>query len=46
MPCTEAYIVEKIVIHESEALDVKCQGTLRRQEIKIYYSFFGKVELF
>ncbi len=33
--------VEKIVIHESEALD----GKLRRQEIEIYYSFVGKVEL-
>ena len=38
--------VEKIVIHESEALDGKRQGgKLRRQEIEIYYSFVGKVEL-
>ena len=37
--------VEKIVIHESEALDRKRRGKLRRQEIKIYYSFVGKVEL-
>ena len=37
--------VEKIVIHESEALDGKRRGKLRRQEIEIYYSFVGKVEL-
>lgn len=37
--------VEKIVIHESEALDGKHRGKLRRQEIEIYYSFVGKVEL-
>ncbi len=36
--------VEKIVIHESEALDGKRRGKLRRQEIEIYYSFVGKVE--
>lgn len=35
--------VEKIVIHESEALDGKRRGKLRRQEIEIYYSFVGKV---
>ena len=38
-------VVEKIVIHESEALDGKRRGKLRRQEIEIYYSFVGKVEL-
>ena len=37
--------VEKIVIHESVALDGKRRGKLRRQEIEIYYSFVGKVEL-
>ena len=37
--------VEKIVIHESEALDGKRRGKLRRQEIEIYYSFVGKAEL-
>ena len=37
--------VEKIVIHESVALDGKRWGKLRRQEIEIYYSFVGKVEL-
>ncbi len=37
--------VEKIVIHESEALDGKRRGKLRRQGIEIYYSFVGKVEL-
>ena len=37
--------VEKIVIHESVALDGKRRGKLRRQEIEIYYSFVGKAEL-
>ena len=37
--------VEKIVIHESVALDRKRRGKLRRQEIEIYYSFVGKVEM-
>ena len=37
--------VEKIVIHESVALDGKRRGKLRRQEIEISYSFVGKVEL-
>ena len=37
--------VEKIVVHESVALDRKRRGKLRRQEIEIYYSFVGKVEL-
>ena len=36
--------VEKIVIHESVALDGKRRGKLRRQEIEIYYSFVGKAE--
>ena len=36
---------EKIVVHESVALDGKRRGKLRRQEIEIYYSFVGKVEL-
>ena len=37
--------VEKIVVHESVALDGKRRGKLRRQEIEIYSSFVGKVEL-
>ena len=37
--------VEKIVIHESVAFDRKRRGKLRRQEIEIYYSFVGKVEM-
>ena len=37
--------VEKIVVHESTAEDGKRQGKLRRQEIEIYYSFVGKLEL-
>ena len=37
--------VEKIVVHEIVALDGKRRGKLRRQEIEIYYSFVGKVEL-
>ena len=37
--------VEKIVVHESVALDGNRRGKLRRQEIEIYYSFVGKVEL-
>ena len=37
--------VEKIVVHESVALDGKRRGKLRRHEIEIYYSFVGKVEL-
>ena len=37
--------VEKIVVHESVALAGKRRGKLRRQEIEIYYSFVGKVEL-
>ena len=37
--------VEKIVVHESVALDGKRRGKLRRQEIEIYYSFVGKVDL-
>ena len=37
--------VAKMVVHESVALDGKRRGKLRRQEIEIYYSFVGKVEL-
>ena len=37
--------VEKILIHESEALDGKRRWKLRRQEIEIYHSFVGKAEL-
>lgn len=37
--------VEKIVIHEAEPLDGKRHGKLRRQNIDIYYSFVGKVDL-
>jgi len=35
--------VEKIVVHESVALDGKRRGKQRRQEIEIYCSFVGKV---
>ena len=37
--------IEKIVIHEAEPLDGKRHGKLRKQEIEIYYSFVGKVDL-
>ena len=37
--------VEKIVVHESTAADGKRRGKQRRQEIEIYYSFVGKVDL-
>ena len=37
--------VEKIVVHEATALDGRRHGNQRRQEIDIYYSFVGKVEL-
>ena len=38
-------MIEKIVVHESESLDGKRRGKLRRQEIEIYYSFVGKIDL-
>ena len=37
--------VEKIVVHETVALDGKRRGKLRTQEIEVYYSFVGKIEL-
>ena len=37
--------VEKIVVHEATAADGRRHGYLRRQEIEIYYSFVGKVDL-
>ena len=37
--------VEKIVVHEATAADGRRHGNLRRQEIEIYYSFVGKVDL-
>ena len=37
--------VEKIVVHESVALDGKRRGKQRTQEIEIYYSFVGKLDL-
>lgn len=37
--------VEKIVVHEATAEDGRMHGSLRRQEIEIYYSFVGKVDL-
>ena len=37
--------VEKIVVHEAVALDGKRHGKLRRQDIEIYYSFVGKIDL-
>ena len=38
-------LVEKVVVHEAVALDGKRRGKLRTQEIEIYYTFVGKVEL-
>lgn len=38
-------LVEKIVIYEAEPLDGKRHGKFRRQNIDIYYSFVGKVDL-
>ncbi len=37
--------VEKIVVHESVALDGKRRGKQRTQEIEIYYSFIGKLDM-
>ena len=37
--------VEKIIVHEAVALDGKRHGKLRRQDIEIYYSFVGKIDL-
>ncbi len=37
--------VEKIIVHEATAADGRMHGNLRRQEIEIYYSFVGKVDL-
>jgi len=37
--------VEKILVHEAVAEDGKRRGKHRRQEIEIYYSFVGKVDL-
>ena len=37
--------LEKIVVYEAVALDGKRHGKQRRQEIEIYYSFVGKVDL-
>ncbi len=37
--------VEKIVVHEATAEDGRMHGSLRRQEIEIYYSFVGRVDL-
>ena len=37
--------VEKIVVHEATGADGRMHGNLRRQEIEIYYSFVGKVDL-
>ena len=38
-------LVEKIVVHEAVALDGKRHGKQRTQEIEIYYTFVGKVDL-
>ena len=38
-------LVEKIVVHEAVALDGKRHGKLRTQNIEIYYTFVGKVDL-
>ena len=37
--------IDKIVVHEAEALDGKRHGKQRRQQIDIYYSFVGRVEI-
>ena len=37
--------VEKIVVHETVAADGKRRGKQRTQEIEIYYSFVGKLDL-
>ena len=37
--------VEKIIVYEAVALDGKRHGKLRRQDIEIYYSFVGKIDL-
>lgn len=37
--------VEKIVVHETVALDGKRRGKQRTQAIEIYYSFVGKLDL-
>ncbi len=37
--------VDRIVVHEATAKDGKMHGKLRMQEIEIYYSFIGRVEL-
>ena len=37
--------IEKIIVYEAEPIDGKRHGKLRRQEIEIYYSFVGKVDL-
>jgi len=37
--------IEKIVVYEAEALDGKRHGKQRRQQIDIYYSFVGKLDI-
>lgn len=37
--------IDKIVVHEATAPDGKRHGKLRTQEIEIYYSFIGKIDL-
>lgn len=37
--------IEKIVVHEAEALDCKRHGNQCRQQIDIYYSFVGKLDI-
>ena len=37
--------VEKIIVYEAVPLDGKRHGKLRRQDIEIYYSFVGKIDL-
>ncbi len=38
-------LVKKIIVHESVATDGKRRGKHRTQEIEIYYSFVGKLDL-
>jgi len=37
--------IEKIVVHKAEALDGKRYVKQRRQQIDIYYSFVGKLDI-
>lgn len=38
-------MIDKIIVHEAVAIDGKRRGKHRTQEIEIYYSFIGKLDL-